>query len=515
MPIELKSLFELSSIKPNSLHINHLLKQSVEVNKTHNALVKEFKKTFKAILTQLKPVNDRTPVNIRGTAFTILRFEGYRTKSSPASTVPINILLSAADVLQLRLRINAIEKKFLKVKNPHVVVLRLIYMGKKGSKYIFEAEKGEGLLLSNITNYIADLNSLLVDCKSRIYGAGKAPKVDNDSQAAQEIQTAQASETTNSLLTSFESIHVQLSSLVTSEVLKDSEQIRRILLPFEMSLKKLKRLKTRIDESTDITTDQQESIGTIYSDWLLKFKKAKLLGKSDPPASLQQLTERIEVLERGVEKAKQKVGALSEILDLMATCQEIRVTTPYKALLKNNRLLLQRFKAARIAINYLLLENATLYEAMEEAINSPETLIDELEQKVDQWINDFSNQSNNAMSFQQLDGTYFPQLLKQVKAFQKQVEAKAKGMLEAAEVFKIGNSLDISQRMTAVRSKLVHLKRQINTKMAAIKKQVRDMAGTEMAFYESSTLEDKGLYLEAIKPLIEAYLEELAQPITI
>lgn len=200
---------------------------------------------------------------------------------------------------------------------------------------------------------------------------------------------------------------------------------------------------------------------------------------ADPKEKVEALIKR--------QKALAKTDySLSQVMELMARCQELRVDPKAKGAFKTDETLLKQFKMLRKVLINMVKSDDDLYNELESNLQDPLSITKQFQVELDDLWDNFATMTQDAESFQDILKQNTTTLILDIKKFQKEVEAQAKGMLEASKFLKIGDPLAISKAMTAIRSGIVKLKDAMKTKVSNLQKLAKAMAKLEADFRKTT-----------------------------
>lgn len=235
---------------------------------------------------------------------------------------------------------------------------------------------------------------------------------------------------------------------------------------------------------------ENDNLKSTFKEWLLKYnlvkKQSETNTDTDANSSKEILDRRLTDLENNLKTSKD--DSLSELLQLMAVCQEIRVQPSFKTILKENVDLMNRFKRIRKQLQILLQKDNDQFDEMQSLLESPSTITEKFQLELDDLWFAFSQQTQTTESFNDILANDMVEMKATVKQFQQTVEAQAKGMLEASKILKIGNPVEISQQMTVIRSGIVKLKETMAARIKTIETIAKELAQLEVDFLATEDL---------------------------
>ncbi|MCP4440762.1 MAG: hypothetical protein GY810_17710 [Aureispira sp.] len=142
-----------------------------------------------------------------------------------------------------------------------------------------------------------------------------------------------------------------------------------------------------------------------------------------------------------------------------------------------------------------------LKTTLETNLTDPSIVKTEMKNKISVVWNSFISNAENALRFEIIADTIAPNLLTDIKAFQKTISEKAQGLIEASKLMNVGDTVKISENMTEVRSALSKLKQHMKVKYEEIKEITQKLATLEKACYATDSQEEKGRIIDEVETI--------------
>lgn len=270
------------------------------------------------------------------------------------------------------------------------------------------------------------------------------------------------------------------------------------------SLDNLKAFSFEVNKLKE-ATEKDPTTGTpILQKWAKRFSQAKALYAPKKDSTLPQkeskpkidplveLKQRLDELEERITFLQKEGNIPSIFSQAMTQCQEIKVTTAYKAIFSSDKSLLNRFKEIRKQLQTIIKGDDTALKRLKQEIANPELLTKAFQLDLDKLWSDFELKIELAEDFETIFSILTSEIEFKLKELQQQIQDKARSLLEANTLLELGgDKLTISKNMTVIRSGIMKLKDKTVEKVQAIKKTAEELARLEYKFLESNDVNER------------------------